>query len=164
MDILGHGVMTARWKKIAKRLNIESRCIWHGWVDKNRAIDIVSKADLFIFTSLHESTPAVIFEALSQGVPVICIDRCGQGDVVTDECGMKIPVTSSKQVIDGFAQAIQILAPNVEKRRRLAEGARRRVLQFSWELKAKLMIEVYESALRRWQERNARASLALNTD
>jgi glycosyltransferase involved in cell wall biosynthesis len=155
IDILGHGAMTARWKKMACNLRISERCSWHGWVDKNEAIDIVSSADLFLFPSLHESTPAVIFEAMAYGIPVICLDHCGQSDVITEECGIKIPVTSCQQVIKGFAQAIHHLAINPQERKRLAEGALKRVGEFSWARKAQAMVSVYETAIRHWGERNA---------
>ncbi|HME42746.1 MAG TPA: glycosyltransferase [Syntrophorhabdales bacterium] len=156
IDILGHGAMTAKWKRMACNLRIGERCSWHGWVDKNKAIDIVSSADLFLFSSLHESTPAVIFEALSQGVPVICINHCGQGDVITEECGIKIPVTSCRQVIKDFAQAIHHLATNPEERNRLGEGALKRIGEFSWERKAEAMVEVYETATHHWNNKSAR--------
>ena len=156
IDILGHGAMTEKWKKMARSLRVAERCTWHGWVEKSEAIDIVSNADLFLFPSLHEGTPNVIFEALSQGVPVICLDHCGQGDVITKECGIKIPVTSCRQVIEGFTQAIHHLAVDPQERRELSEGALKRVEEFSWDRKAQAMGRVYENAIRHWGERNAR--------
>ncbi len=153
LDILGHGAMTDKWKKMARNLRVDERCTWHGWVEKSKAIEVVSGADLFLFPSLHESTPAVIFEALSLGVPVICLDHCGQGDVITEECGIKIPVTSCGQVVKRFAGAIQELAMNPQEREKLSEGARKRLEGFSWDRKAQAMARVYEDAMQHWGER-----------
>ncbi len=46
----------------------------------------------FVITSLKDLTSTVLLEALAQGVPVICPDHCGFADVVTGECGLKIPM------------------------------------------------------------------------
>jgi glycosyltransferase involved in cell wall biosynthesis len=157
IDILGQGGMMPGWKKMASDLGINERCCWHGWVNRSRAIEILSHSDLFLFPSLHESTPAVVFEALSQGVPVICINHCGQADVVTEECGIKIPVTSCRQVIKDFAQAIHHLAISPEERNRMAKGAVKRVKEFSWGRKADAMTKVYEAAIYHWNTRKPRA-------
>ena len=155
LDIIGAGPMTRKWQQLSIELGVDDRCTWHGWVTKETSVRIIANSDIFLFPSLHESTPAVIFEALSHGVPVICIDHCGQSDVITEECGIKIPVTSCQQVITRFAQAIQHLAINPQERKRLAKGTLNRVREFSWDRKAQAMVEVYENAIRHWRERAA---------
>jgi glycosyltransferase involved in cell wall biosynthesis len=143
--------MTGRWRALARRLGIDSACTWHGWLPKRDAIAVVAESDLFVFPSLHEANPTVVMEALSSGVPVVCLDHCGMADVVTAACGVKIPVTTAREVITRLAEAIGRLARDPGERRRLSEGAIQRAADFSWDTKVRKMIEVYEKAMRGWK-------------
>jgi glycosyltransferase involved in cell wall biosynthesis len=155
LRILGEGPMTRSWKRLARSLGIDVNCTWHGWVERLEAIDIMGGSDLFILTSLHESTPAVLFEAMSVRVPVICLDHCGQADVVNQECGVKIPVTAPYKVIRDLANVIIDLAKNPAEIERLSEGTQRRSKKFGWNKKAEAMDEVYKRAIANWNSKSS---------
>jgi len=148
LDILGHGPCTQKWQQLAHGLGIGERCRWHGWLPRNEALELVHQAHLFVITSIKDLTSTVLLEALAQGVPVICPDHCGFSDVVTDECGIKIPVGTSRQIETELAAAITRLNNNEEERRRLARGALKRVTEFSWEKKAARVNEIYQNAIK----------------
>lgn len=145
LDIIGDGPMFSRWKKMAKSLGLQDRLTWHGWLAKPKALAIIAQSDLFAFPSLHEGTPTVVMEALSLGVPVLCLDHCGQADVVNSECGIKIPVTDLDSVIKSFAEAILFLDKNEEILQKLSVGAIKRIREFSWESKAFKMNKFYQA-------------------
>ena len=155
LDIVGGGPMTARWRALACNLGVDPHCTWHGWLPKRDAIAVVAESDLFVFPSLHEANSTVVMEALACGVPVVCLDHCGMADVVTPDCGVKIPVTSVKEVVGRFAEAIGRLARNSDERRRLSAGAVQRAAEFSWDAKAQKMLDVYEQAFAHWSTRRA---------
>jgi len=69
LDILGAGGCTSMWRRVAGKLGLDGRCRWHGWVPREAAISVVSRAHVFVITSLKELTSSVLLEALSQGVP-----------------------------------------------------------------------------------------------
>jgi glycosyltransferase involved in cell wall biosynthesis len=147
LDIIGEGPMTRRWQRLAGQLGLEPRCTWHGWLSRAEARQVVAGADVFAFLSLHEGMPTVVMEALAAGVPVVCLDICGQGDVVDQSCGMKIPARSVRQVVSDTAEAIRQLASDPERRRSLSRGARERVDQLSWSAKLEQMDRVYRRAI-----------------
>ncbi|MDI6802138.1 MAG: glycosyltransferase family 4 protein [Thermodesulfovibrionales bacterium] len=147
LDILGDGPCTKKWQRLASRLGINNRCQWHGWLPREDALRIVHQSHIFIITSLKDLTSTVLLEALSQGVPVICPDHCGFSNVVTEECGIKLPIESPKQLEEGIADAILKLAKDEEERRRLAKGALKRINDFSWEKKAELVDAIYKRKL-----------------
>ena len=142
-DILGRGPLTKKWQKLAIKLGIDNRCNWAGWLSRDRAISIVHNSHIFVITSLKDLTSTVLLEALSQGVPVICPDHCGFSNVVTGDCGVKIPIESPNQFVSDLSAAIRSLAENEEERRRLAKGALQRIKDFSWEKKAELVDSIY---------------------
>ena len=134
VDVLGAGGRTKAWKRLVARLGLSDCFAWHGWLDKDHAKAVVSKSDVFVITSLHDLTSTVLLEALSLGKPVICLDHCGFSDVVDETCGIKIPVGKPKEVIKGFAAAIQRLA-DPTLRVRLSRGALRRASEYAWSKK-----------------------------
>lgn len=147
LDIYGEGPCRERWQALAGRLGLASRCAWHGQVSRDEAIRGLHRAHLFVITSLKDLTSTVTLEALAQGVPVLCPDHCGFSDVITDECGIRLPIGSVGQFQDGLIQAVGELASDEERRRRLARGALRRAGDFSWEAKAAAIEGVYERVM-----------------
>lgn len=149
LDILGRGPLTKKWQRLAIKLGINSKCNWHGWLSRDRAIAIVHDSHIFVITSLKDLTSTVLLEALSQGVPVICPDHCGFSNVITEDCGIKLPIISPKQFVSGLSVAIKSLTENEEERRHLAKGALNRIKDFSWEKKAELVDAIYRRVIER---------------
>jgi glycosyltransferase involved in cell wall biosynthesis len=142
--ICGRGRSTARWQILARRLRISHNLKWLGWMPHDRAVATLADADAFIFTGLQEGTPAVVPEALSLGLPVVCHDTCGMKFAVNDECGIKIPRISLERSIGGFAAAIRQLAENLTELERLSRGARLRARELNWDAKAVEISRIYE--------------------
>ena len=147
LDILGEGPQTAAWKRLARRLGVDYRCRWHGWLPRDRAVETMRNGHAFVITSLLDLTSTVLLEALTLGLPVICLDHCGFADVVTPECGFKVPVRSPRQVIADLAIAIAQLWHDEPLRQRLAEGALRRVEALSWDKRGKAVSAIYADAV-----------------
>ena len=149
LTVLGTGGCTTSWKWLARGLGIAEKIRWPGWVPRAEAVRLMSEAHIAVITSLKDLTSTVLLEALAAGLPVICPDACGFANVVTPDCGLKFPVESPRQVIADLAAAIERLAADEPERRRLAAGALRRILDFSWEKKAAAVDEIYQRAVSR---------------
>jgi glycosyltransferase involved in cell wall biosynthesis len=150
LDIVGEGPMTRRWKRLADRLAIVPRCTWHGWVSTDRSRQILANADVLAFLSLHEGVPTVVMESLALAVPVVCLDICGQGDLIDSTCGIKIPLSEPDEVIEGARDALNTLAGNRMRLEALKGGCLRRISEWSWERKAGQMTDVYARAMGNW--------------
>ena len=142
LDVLGEGRETARWKRLAKNLGIVNRINWHGWLPKDKAQDVVSKADVFVITSLRDLTSTVLLEALAARKPVICLDHCGFSDVVDETCGIKIPVGKPEDVIRSFAEALHRLQ-DASLRKQLSDGAGKRAAEYAWTKKQAVINRLY---------------------
>jgi glycosyltransferase involved in cell wall biosynthesis len=146
LHVIGAGECTKKWMNLAKKnklINIK----WHGLVQRNEAVNIMKTCHLFCITSLSDETSSVLLEALSLALPVIALDHCGFSNVITDECGIKIPIHSKKQVVTDFAEAIDFLFENEDVRMSLAHGALRRAQDFTWEKKAAMINEIYDGVV-----------------
>ncbi len=147
LNILGTGKMTNKWKALAIKLGINENCNWKGWLTQPEALEVMSKGHVFCITSLKDLTSTVTLEALSFGLPIVCLDHCGFSHVVNDSCGIKIPVTTPKEAKNGFAKAVEKLYADENLRQKLAKGALVRAKDFSWEKKINKLNEIYQSLL-----------------
>ena len=147
LDVLGAGPKTVDWQKLAEDYGIQDRCHFHGWLPREEALDIMSNGHLMLITSLRDLTSTVIIEALALSLPVVTLDHCGFSYVIDETCGIKISVTSPKQVSLDMAGAIEKLARDESYRQKLAEGALNRSADFSWQRKAAQVNEIYLKAL-----------------
>lgn len=145
LHILGHGEMNRKWRKFSEKLKVEKYCRWHGWLEKEKAINVMSRGHVFCITSISDLTSSVTLEALSFGLPIICLDHCGFAHVVNASCGIKVPVTTPKAAAKGFQDALQLLYSDESYRRQLSEGALKRAAGFSWQKKGEMINEIYQS-------------------
>lgn len=147
LHIIGDGQCNRKWKAMATKLNLKN-INWYGWIERDRALDIMKSSHLFSITSLSDATSTVLLEALSLGLPVIALNHLGFANVITDTCGIKIELNSKEQLVQDMANAIDYLFENEDKRYKLSEGAIIRSKEFSWEKKAATINEIYNKIVK----------------
>lgn len=147
LRVVGDGHLRSRWRRLARVAGIEARCEWIGWLPHESLWEHYRWADVFVFTSLRDTCGSVILEAMSAGAPVVCLDHQGAGDVVTAECGLKIPVSAPAEVIQRLSEILWRLSEDRARLAQLSAGALGRSREFLWAVKAQSMLRIYESAL-----------------
>ena len=152
-DIIGDGPAMPALKAFVADNNLDGIVRFHGRLPRAEAIGLFANANLNVISSLGEANTTVIFEALANGVPTMALDHCGMHDVITDECGVKIPVGNPEQVVADMAAAIDRLVENPELVRKLAEGAARRAKTYSWEEREKRFNELYDEAITKYNNK-----------
>ena len=85
--------------------------------------------DVFLFPSLRENCGISLLEAMGHGCVPVVADHAGPGEIVTKECGVKIPLTNPKEFVERLAEELARLFQDPGRRQRLGEAARQRVLQ-----------------------------------
>ncbi len=132
LDVLGDGPMRADWTAEAARLGLSDRVRFLGQQVFSDAVAEMHSAHVLCFTSLRDTSGNVVLEALGAGVPVICFDHQGAGDMVDSTCGIKIPVTSPKGAYSAWARAIESLSSDSDRLFDLSHGATERAQKFLW--------------------------------
>jgi glycosyltransferase involved in cell wall biosynthesis len=143
LTVLGDGQQRALWTTLAERLGLASRVVFLGRLPFAEAVAQMNQAELFCFPSLRDTSGNVVLEALSAGVPVICFDHQGVGDIVTEACGVKLPVISPARAIQDWANTIRELANDPARLLRMSEAATLRARDFLWERNGDWMLAVY---------------------
>lgn len=144
----GSDEQVAMYKQLAKNLNIEEKCIWHGKVEHSKIQQMMADSDLFFFTSIMEATSTVMLEAISSCLPVLCFDTCGFGPLVSNKIGRKIQLSNPKQSVKDFAEQIRLIYHDRALLNEMSKNEFSYRNQLSWESKAEQMFDIYKSLLK----------------
>ncbi len=147
LEVLGDGPRGAAWRRRATGLGIADRVTWTGWLPHSEARARLARAHAFVFTSLRDTSGNVVLEALAAGVPVVCLDHQGARDIVTFDCGIRLPVTDPGRVTEDLTRAIASLARGEIEWTGLSAAARERASEFLWERQGERMAQVYARML-----------------
>lgn len=121
----------------------EGICHWHGQIPNVEVHKLMQESDIFFFTSIFEATSTVILEAIQNGLPIVCFDRCGFGPIVDDSIGMKIPCKSPKQAVRDFVKAITYLYNHREVLPLMSANCKSKRLELSWDNKMTRLMSFY---------------------
>jgi glycosyltransferase involved in cell wall biosynthesis len=130
---IGDGPKQSDWRAQANTLGLSSCCIWHGWLSQQQTLEWLNTCDLLAFTSLREGTPATVLQALSLGVPTVCFNICGFGDIIDSSCGIPIAVENPQQTVRDFRAVIRGILDHPERIERLSVGALETARHYSWD-------------------------------
>ena len=148
LHIIGDGPEREMAEALAEKYNLGETCVWHGWLDSEKMKKIMYESHAFLFTSLLEATSTSVTESLSCGLPVLCLNHCGFGDITDDSCAIKVDVGTKSRVVAGFSDAICLLLSNPDLVEELSRGACKKAEQFSWDDLAGKINEVYFSVIK----------------
>lgn len=112
LHVLGNGPLKQVLENYAVEKRLSGKVTFYGHLPRAEALKIMTNADLHIITSLAEDNPAVIFEAMSNGIPTLTIDHCGMGDVICNRCGIKIPPGNYEYITSKMSSVIAHLLNN----------------------------------------------------
>ena len=145
--LVGDGNFMPALKKLAARLGLTERVHFRGRLTRLETLNVYPEFDLFLFPALHDTGGYAMIEAMSQSLPVICLDCGGPRIAVKDGAGIKVPLGSRRQVIDGLADAIRKYD---QDRSLLLEHGRaaREVIagDYDWDKKGLQLNAIYERA------------------
>ena len=114
-------------------------------------MELLSKSQLHIITSVSEANTTVIWEAMSAGVPTLSLDHCGMHDTICEKCGIKIPIISYNQVISDIAIELDKLIVNPIKLDNLSNGVVVCAKKYNWESRRLFFNKMYDLAIEKWQ-------------
>jgi len=147
LRILGDGPLKADMEKLAHKLGMSDRVDFLGavpWVEMKRHYQ---EADIFLFTSLRDSSGAVLAEALASGLPIITLNHQGAGAIVPAEAGVKVEVKDPDETVRALAEGMRRLITHPELCKAMSNAARAHAQSMSWVRHAETMSEWYEQIL-----------------
>lgn len=147
--VVGEGPMRRPWSRLAAQLGVADRLEFVGEVPWAEMRTHYRRSDIFMFTSLRDSSGNVVFEAMASSLPILTLDHQGVGAFVPPEAGIKVPVTEPGETVAGLAAGIERLAKDPELRARLGAAGWRFISAQTWDYRAEKMAVFYEEILER---------------
>ena len=129
--------------KLPKKLGIEERVRFLGYVAEKDLPALYSGALALTFPSLFEGFGLPILEAMAAGVLVVTT-KCA---AIPEVGGESVFYFDSTDYHDLARQIESVLGLPVEEKKRIAEKAKKRVLQFSWEHAAEKVVSCFKQTI-----------------
>jgi glycosyltransferase involved in cell wall biosynthesis len=151
----GDGPLRSALEQRARELQISERVRFLGFVNQSQLPSVYRASDLFVLPSLYEPFGLVVNEAMLCGCPVAVSDRVGaKYDLVRQgENGYIFPTGN----VEALATIYRDILPDMHKRTRMGEAARRRMETWSPREYINAMSEAIDRAAvsRRWSTERA---------
>jgi glycosyltransferase involved in cell wall biosynthesis len=148
--IIGDGPDRPLIEELISKNSLEGCVELTGWLPHDEVMRRMRQADVFAFPSIRELGAGVVAEAMGMGLACITADYGAPGAYTRDGRGVAIPLTNKQELVHGYANALEELASNPEKRLRTSiAGQRYAKVNLTWTAKAKAILEVYEWVLGR---------------
>ena len=146
--MIGRGPDEAKLKTLIQRYEVEDSVEILNWMSKADLGEEYRKASVFLFPS-HEGAGMVVAEALSYGLPILCFDNCGPGELAGD-ASLRVSYSNPDMSASAFAENLSILYYGKHYRSTLVDKARSRFeSHFRWDRKGEVLKDVYSQVLNR---------------
>lgn len=143
--IVGSGPEEKLLIKLARDLGVENNIQFVLWMERNELMKLFKQAQVFLFSS-HEGAGMVVPEALSFSLPVICLDNCGPGSFINEQCGIKVKEDTYDNTTFNLAEAMRTLYSDKAKFKGLRQGARAQFEHvFHWDRRGEQLTKIYDS-------------------
>ena len=143
----GKGDLADQVPYYIEHYGVSDRVNWVGHVTHDEVKSFFRESDVFFFTSLRDSGPHQLMEAMAYSLPIVTIDIHGQAEIVNDETGIRVPVTTPDQVAADLARAIEWMAAHPTKRLEMGRNGYQFALTQLWEKKVRLFVDDWYPAM-----------------
>ena len=136
------GKLGWKYKKIYytyKKLNLEDKVIFTGYVDEKDLPSIYNLATIFVLPSLYEGFGLTPLEAMQCGCPVVTSNVSSLPEIVGN-AAIKVSPYSVKEIED----AIYSLLTNKKLRKKYIKKGLKQAKKFNWKKCAEETLEVYQ--------------------
>jgi glycosyltransferase involved in cell wall biosynthesis len=148
LDVVGAGDLLETCKAEVERLGITDKVAFHGRLSRDEVFEHYRRSHVFLFPSFREPSGNVVFEAMSQGLPVITSSIGGPGYVVDRTCGLRVNPADPDNYPEILSEAISEMAMNPQKISLLSEGALLRMKSMAlWPSKIRIICKLYKEIL-----------------
>lgn len=148
LELFGDGTEKDIIENYIELNNLQKHIFIRGFVDNSIVLKKMKEANVLIHPSFRDGGSWAIMEAMSNGLPVICLNTSGPKDMVTEECGLLINMKSPNQVVQDIGVGLLELFNDEKKYRQLSGNAIRRIVEeYNWEKRGEQIKEVYEHVL-----------------
>lgn len=140
--ICGKGPQLEKLQALAKELGVEEQIHFLGF--RTDVKELLSAADMFLFTTRQEGLPRSMMEAMASGLPCVASKIRGNVDLIEDGVGGYLRAPDDA---DGFAEAISAIANDEALRASMRESNLETIKNYDVSVVEKEIREIYREVL-----------------
>lgn len=143
--VTGDGPYRHRLEMLAASLDLDETVHFVGWLPSRPDVfRLIRQCHVYALMTLRDGPPVAILEAMAVGLPILHLDIGAIRELVPDTAGLKVPVHSRRQVIEGIAAALEWSMSNRQSLRNMGQAASAYVQQnYKWDEIGKLITSLY---------------------
>jgi len=147
LKIVGKGPCKSQLAELIRAENMQDNIEIIEWMAREDLLKLFQRCSLFLFPS-HEGAGMVVMEAMAAGLPLLCFDNDGPGELVNEECAIKIPYGEYEETIEKFSSGLKELFSNRGMLKQMSTAAiEYQASHHSWEERGELLAKVYNRIL-----------------
>lgn len=140
--IVGDGTLRGQLEAKAEQLGVDDVTLFVG--ERRDVPRLYKLMDVKVISSIYEGTTLTVFEAMAAGTPVVATMVDGVKEVIeNDKSGVLVEPRNSRAI----SQAVVGLLQDNDLRKRIAEGAQDRVLEYDVRTSVGRIEEIYSEVL-----------------
>ncbi|MFT7389299.1 MAG: glycosyltransferase involved in cell wall biosynthesis [Candidatus Endobugula sp.] len=133
---------------MAKDYSLQDHIVFHGWVAQKDISPLLVKSRGLVLPSLYECGGAVVLEAMACSVAVVATNWGGPAGYIDSDCGILVEPTSRSEMVNGFSDAILLLASDSSLAQKMGQSGRQKIEEeYDWEKKVDEVFAVYQQVL-----------------
>ena len=142
--IVGDGPLRNHLVSYLKKMKLSGNFVFLGDISENALPVVYNCTDIFVLPSIQEGQGIALLEAQATAKPIVAFDVGGVREAIIDkETGLLVKPDSH-----GLADALMKLLVNWSLREKMGLRGRKFVVEnFSWDICAQKMLQVYREAL-----------------
>lgn len=147
LTLVGSGPMQRQYESIIQEAGVQNYVTIIPWMERKAVMNLYRQSSVFLFPS-HEGAGMVVAEALSFGLPVVCLDNEGPGAFINQDCGIAVPHGSYESTVQGLKNALAELFKNPDKLQHMSTQARQQYeTHFTWESRGNQLQKIYDQVV-----------------
>lgn len=145
--LVGDGPLYTTLNTLARQLECFDAVQFIKWIDQKELFVLYKSSSLMLVPS-HEGAGAVVAEAQSYGVPVVCFSNHGAGELIDSTSGIVVPAGDYRASYKAMGAGIRSLYMDQERYKELCAGALKNFeANLSWESKGKSLNYIYKTKI-----------------
>jgi glycosyltransferase involved in cell wall biosynthesis len=126
-----------------KEYGLENSVHWKGKVPYEEVKNFYLTHDVFFFTSLRDSCPAQLIEAMAYGLPVVTLNLHGQAIIVNDDTGIRCECSTPTLATENLKKAILSFYHHEIDITKMSNAAYQFALKQTWRKKIDTIVHDY---------------------
>ena len=115
LDLVGEDTLNGELRQHAATIGMGSHVTFHGFLRQDKVLDVLTRADLYVQSSLHEAAGVAVLEAAAAGVPAL-----GTPAGYVADWAPTMATTVHDAIPESIADAILALHADPDRRRSMA--------------------------------------------